>query len=57
MLDASALERQWRELWPIAWADFSRFMSGWAPGHDPRTGFSGRMTQLALKQFALTHSS
>jgi hypothetical protein len=32
-VDAAAIEADWRELFPWAWADFHRFLDGWAPHH------------------------
>jgi aminoglycoside phosphotransferase (APT) family kinase protein len=51
-VDAAALEAEWRELCPIAWADFARFMSGWAPQLNARSGYAGRMIAQALEQRA-----
>jgi hypothetical protein len=34
--EIGALEHEWRELFPLAWVDFYRFLLGWAPGqYDP----------------------
>ncbi len=47
-LDPRALESEWRALYPLAWADFYRFLEGWAPGHYKIHPYSQRMTRDAL---------
>ena len=46
----AALETEWRSLYPFAWADFYRFLSGWSPGHWKMHGYSERMTQRVLAE-------
>ena len=47
-IDAQALEKEWRSLYPVAWADFERFMSGWNPGHRKLTDYSDATTERAI---------
>jgi hypothetical protein len=43
--DVDALESEWRELEPYAWADFHRFLAGWAPAEARRDGYGRRMLE------------
>lgn len=49
-LSMEALEREWRSLYPSAWADFYRFLDGWAPGHSENHAYSQRMLDEALSR-------
>ncbi len=49
-VDAAALEAEWRALYPIAWADFYRFLAGWSPDHWKIHGYSDRLTREVLDQ-------
>jgi len=49
-LAIEALEQEWRALYPVAWADFYRFLAGWAPGHGENHAYSERMLQQALRE-------
>lgn len=48
-IDFHSVEADWRPLFPIAWADFHRFLKGWSPDHWKIHGFSEQITQKALK--------
>ncbi|MEQ8909611.1 MAG: DUF1679 domain-containing protein [Vicingaceae bacterium] len=44
-VDFSALEQEWRALYLYAWADFVRFLEGWAPEHDKLNEYSEGMVE------------
>ncbi|MEM7245475.1 MAG: oxidoreductase family protein [Acidobacteriota bacterium] len=52
-VDPAALEAEWRALYPIAWADFYRFLAGWSPTHWKIHGYSDRLTREVLATFDL----
>ncbi|MEM6917159.1 MAG: phosphotransferase [Verrucomicrobiota bacterium] len=51
-MDVSELEREWRELFPIAWTDFHRFLKGWCPGHWKINGYSERIAREVIAQLS-----
>lgn len=48
-LDAAAVAAEWRHLHPLAWADFHRFLDGWAPEHPKLHAYAHQMTDQALR--------
>ena len=44
-----AIEREWRALYPFAWADFTRFMLGWCPNHGKLNAYSRRLTDQVIR--------
>ena len=44
-----ALEKEWRPLYRVAWADFHRFLKGWSPSHWKINSFSERITTEVIK--------
>ena len=54
--DADAIEREWRELFPLAWADFTRFMLGWCPTHKKLNAYTQKVTQKVLRNLGYASS-
>lgn len=52
-IDAAAVESEWRGMYALAWADFLRFLLGWAPGHYKVHAYSHKMTRLALARLGV----
>ena len=44
------LEQDWRALYPVAWADFHRFIKGWSPGHWKINSYSERLTASVIRK-------
>lgn len=44
-----ALEKEWRALYRVAWADFYRFLKGWSPDHWKINSYSERITAEVIK--------
>jgi hypothetical protein len=42
------LENNWREMFPVAWTDFHRFLKGWSPGHWKINGYSERIASKVI---------
>ena len=48
-INTTELEQEWRALFPVAWADFHRFIKGWSPGHWKINSYSERLTADVIK--------
>jgi hypothetical protein len=48
-VDIDALEREWRALYPIARADYHRFLAGWAKDHWRRDAYAQRLVRDVLR--------
>jgi hypothetical protein len=42
------IEKEWRPLFCVAWADFQRFLKGWSPNHFKINDYSEELTSRAL---------
>lgn len=50
-VDFEALEADWRALYPLAWADFYRFLKGWSPGLSDSNAYGERLAQAAAARW------
>ncbi len=48
-IDFREIEKEYRSLYPMTWADFNRFLLGWMPTHRKLNAYSQKMTDTALK--------
>lgn len=48
-VDAGALEAEWRALYPLARADYHRFLAGWAKDYWRRDTYAQRLTRDVLR--------
>ncbi len=49
-ISSDELEKDWRPLYRVAWADFHRFMKGWSPGHWKLSDYSERVTREVIEE-------
>lgn len=48
-LDCDLIEKSWRPLFHVAWADFHRFLKGWSPGHWKINTYSEKITRKVVE--------
>ncbi len=49
-IDVKGLEKEWRDLYPVAWTDFHRFLKGWSPGHWKVHSYSERLAREVVQR-------
>lgn len=53
-IDIDDLTAEWRDLYPVAWADFHRFLKGWSPGHWKIHGYSENISRQVIDRINTT---
>jgi hypothetical protein len=51
-VDPEAVEQEWRNLYPLAWTDFHRFVKGWSPGHWKIHSYSERLAREVVAKIS-----
>ena len=54
-LDLEEMEAEWREMFPLAWTDFHRFLKGWSPGHWKINSYSEKMARKVIETLKLEY--
>jgi hypothetical protein len=49
-VNGSEVEKEWREMYPVAIADFHRFLKGWSPGHWKINSYSERLSRQVAER-------
>jgi hypothetical protein len=49
-IDVLEVEKEWRALYHLAWADFHRFLKGWSPDHWKINSYSERITKKVISE-------
>lgn len=50
-IDFSELENEWRNMYPMAWTDFHRFLKGWSPGHWKINSYSEKLAREVVAAY------
>lgn len=48
IVNIKEIEQEWRQLYPIAWTDFHRFIKGWSPGHWKINSYSEKLAREVI---------
>ncbi|KMQ51326.1 hypothetical protein CHISP_1809 [Chitinispirillum alkaliphilum] len=49
-VDFPALEKEWRNMYPVAWTDFYRFLKGWTSSYWNPSSYSERMAKGVIER-------
>jgi len=52
-INSAEVEAVWRDLYPVAWCDFYRFLKGWSPGHWKIHRYSERLAREVVASLSI----